>query len=132
MRTQLKIALFAALPLVTVLWMTPIASAHDNYRYHQRRPAWSYSTPSRHWHSGRYNNGERRFYGSSRSYGENHWKYNKAMNRLARQEREAREKAYRNYDGNRGDPRYQQRLGEIDRKYDHKRDKVERNLRKDW
>jgi len=48
---------------------------------------------------------------------------------LARQEREAREKAYRRYDGNSSDWRYRERLAEIDRKYDHKRDKVERNYR---
>lgn len=59
------------------------------------------------------------------------YKYDKAMRRLDRQEREAQEKAYRKYGGNINDPRYQERLGEIDRKYDHKREKVERNLRKE-
>jgi len=54
-------------------------------------------------------------------------KYNKAMARLQRQEREAQAKAYRHYEGNRGDSRYQQRLAEIDRRYDHKRNKVEQN-----
>jgi hypothetical protein len=49
------------------------------------------------------------------------------MNRLERQEREARAKAYNRYEGERRDPGYRERLGKIDRKYDHKRDKVERN-----
>jgi hypothetical protein len=54
------------------------------------------------------------------------------MNRLDRQEREARAKVYRKYDGNLHDPRYRERLGEIDRKYDHKRHKVQRNTREDY
>jgi hypothetical protein len=57
-------------------------------------------------------------------------KYDKAMNRLDRQEREAAEKAYRKYGGNTSNPGYQDRMQDIDRKYDHKRDKVERNLGK--
>ncbi|MGE0822218.1 MAG: hypothetical protein AB7G75_33035 [Candidatus Binatia bacterium] len=52
-------------------------------------------------------------------------KYDKAMDRLDRQEREAREKAGRKYGGNTSDPHYRERLDKIDRKYDHKRDKVE-------
>ncbi|MBM4259287.1 MAG: hypothetical protein FJ147_25725 [Deltaproteobacteria bacterium] len=55
-------------------------------------------------------------------------KYEKGMRRLDRQEQEAREKAARRFGGNTSDPRYQDRLGEIDRKYDHKRNKVD-NLR---
>jgi hypothetical protein len=50
------------------------------------------------------------------------------MNRLEWQERKAQAKAYRKYDGNIQDPRYRQRLSQIDRRYDYKRDKVERNL----
>jgi len=129
MRTSLKTALVAALPFAALLWMTPPAAAHDSYCAYKRRPAWSNSTS----YHPRYNDWEqRRVYGPPQAYRENHWKYNKAMDRLARQEREAQERAYRNYDGNRGDPRYQRRLAEIDRRYDHKRDKVERNLRKGW
>lgn len=130
MRTQLKTALIAALPFASLLWMAPLAAAHDSYRSYERRPAWSDSVPYRPWYSSRYNDWERRrAYGPPQAYGENSWKYNKAMNRLARQEREAQEKAYRNYDGNQGNPRYQQRLAEIDRRYAHKRYKVERNMR---
>ena len=55
-------------------------------------------------------------------------KYEKGMRRLDRQEQEAREKAARRFGGNTSDPRYRERLDDIDRKYDHKRDKVE-NLR---
>jgi hypothetical protein len=50
------------------------------------------------------------------------------MTRLERQEREARARAYRRSEGDRRDPHLRERLAEIDRKYDHKRDKVERNL----
>jgi hypothetical protein len=53
------------------------------------------------------------------------------MHRLSRQEREAREKAARRYEGDRRDPRYRERLAEIDRKYDQKRYQVRRNLRND-
>jgi hypothetical protein len=151
MRTQLK-TIVAALPLASLLWMTPPASAHDGYRSYDRRPTWSDSTSSRHpyygrsnewerrrWsesyrrpYSGRYNAWEqRRSYNPSWEYGKNARKYNKAMNRLARQEREAQEKAYRRYEGNRNDPRFRERLAEIDRKYDQKRYQVERNLRND-
>ena len=55
-------------------------------------------------------------------------KYDKAMHRLDRQEREAAEKAYQKYGGDTSNPGYQDRMRDIDRKYDHKRDKVERNL----
>src|ERR1051325_1131998 len=109
-----KTALFAALPLVAGLWLTPVASAHDSYWRHRRQPAWSYSAP--HHRSLRY-----RDESSWRYRSEESWKYNKAMSRLARQEREARAKAYRRYDGNGHDPRYQERLAKIDRRYDYKR-----------
>src|SRR5215470_8843640 len=114
MMTMLKkTALFAALPLAAGLWFTPIASAHDSdWRYRHHQPEGSYSTPYR--HSWRYR-GE-----NSRYSSEDMWKYNKAMNRLARQEHEAQAKAYRRYDGNTSNPRYQERLAEIDRKYDQK------------
>lgn len=55
-------------------------------------------------------------------------KYEKGMHRLDRQEAEAREKATRRFGGNPADPRYQDALENIDRKYDHKREKVD-NLR---
>ena len=114
-----KTALFAALPLVAGLWLTPVASACDVYWCHRERPAWSYSTPyQRSWG----------YRDAWRYRGEDSWQYNKAMNRLARQEREAQAKAYRRYDGNTQNPRYQQRLAEIDRRYDYKRYKVQRNL----
>lgn len=58
-------------------------------------------------------------------------KYDKAMRRLDRQEREAEEKAYRKHGGDINDPRYQEAQRKIDQKYDHKRDKVERNVSKE-
>jgi len=39
----LKTTLAAALPLVSLLWMTPPADAYDGYRHHRHRPAWSES-----------------------------------------------------------------------------------------
>ena len=151
MRRPLKITLAAALPLASLLWMTPPAEAHDGYRHHRHRPAWSESSrrPSyernggwerRRWSDssrrpsyGRHSNDweRRRGYGSSWQYGEHSRKYSKAMNRLARQERDARAKAYRRYEGDRRDPRFRERLAEIDRRYDQKRYQVERNLRND-
>jgi hypothetical protein len=60
-------------------------------------------------------------------------KYGKAMNRLDRQEREAREKAYRDYQRGKISPgKFRDRMGDIGRKYSHKRDKVERNTAKDY
>jgi len=143
MRTPLKTTLAAVLPLASLLWVTPPADAHDGYRSHEQRRSWSDSTSYRHPyygryrdHSGnnygRYNDWERRRgYDSSGYYGKDARKYNKAMNRLARQEREAQAKAYRRYEGDRRDPRFRERLAEIDRRYDRKRYQVERNLRND-
>jgi hypothetical protein len=127
MRTPLKTTLAAALPLVSLLWLTPPAVAHDSYRSHEHRRSWSESY--RHPYTGRYSDWERyRGYNRSGRYGENQRKYSKAMDRLARQERQARTRAYRRYgEGEISDRRYQRRLAEIDRKYDYKRDKVERN-----
>lgn len=73
--------------------------------------------------------------GLRREHAEQHerldYKYDKAMNRLDRQEREAEAELYRKYDGNIFDPRYQAQQRKIDQKYDHKRTKVERNLSKE-
>jgi hypothetical protein len=53
------------------------------------------------------------------------------MHRLARQERKARAKAARRYEGDHRDPRYRERLAEIERRYDQKRYQVRRNMRND-
>ncbi len=53
-------------------------------------------------------------------------KYDKGMQRLDRQEQEAREKAARRFGGNPADPQYQESLEKIDRRYDHKREKVDK------
>ena len=129
MRTPLKTTLALAIPFASLLWMTPPAVAHD---YGYRQPY-----GQRHsWYDSRRPYGQRRSWYDSHRYsypnrysGENRWKYNKALSRLARQEREARAKAYRRYEGNDNNQRYRERLAEIDRRYDHKRDKVDRNLR---
>ncbi len=74
-------------------------------------------------------------YYSGRSHEEEHehleHKYDKAMNRLDRQEREAEEKALRKSGGNPNDPRYREADRKIDQKYDYKRGKVERNLNRE-
>jgi len=71
----------------------------------------------------------------SHSHAEEHayleHKYDKAMNRLNRQEQEAEAKLARRYGGNAADPRFQEQAGRIDRKYDYKRGKDERNLAKE-
>jgi hypothetical protein len=54
------------------------------------------------------------------------------MQRLDRQEYEAREKVYRKYRGNASHPQYRERMAKISRKYDHKREKVERNTAKEY
>lgn len=131
MKTPLKMTLAAALPLVSLLWMAPPVVAYDTHRSQEHRRSWS-DSPSYRASSGHPTNWERRHRdGSSWEYGKKHQKYNKAMNRLSRQEREAREKAARRYEGNLRDPRYRERLSEIDRRYDQKRYQVKRNLRND-
>ena len=137
MKTPLKMTLAAALPLVSLLWITPPAVAYDMHRSQEHRRSWSDSSSYRDPATGRYRDSYRdpatgrHWDGSSWEYGKKHQKYNKAMNRLARQEREARAKAARRYEGDRRDPRYRERLAEIDRRYDQKRYQVERNLRHD-
>jgi len=59
-------------------------------------------------------------------------KYEKGMQRLDRQEQEAREKAARRFGGNPADPRYQESLNKIDQKYDYKREKVDKLRDKDY
>ncbi len=74
-----KTALCATLPLLAGLWLTPLASAHERDWRHKHQPAWSHSAPHH----------------SAWRHREQNWKYNKAMNRLDQQEREAQAKAYR-------------------------------------
>jgi hypothetical protein len=132
-KTLLKMTLTAALPLVSLLWITPPAVAYDTHRSHEHRRSWSDSSSYRAPSYGRYSHEweRRRGPGSSWQYGENSRKYHKAMHRLSRQEREARAKAARRYEGDRRDPRYRERLAEIDRRYDHKRYQARRNMRND-
>ena len=79
---------------------------------------------------------EGRYYDRGRSNGNRlarlEAKYEKAMRRLDRQEREALDKAYRKYRGDQSHPGYRERLAKIQRKYSHKRDKVERNTAKEY
>ena len=58
-------------------------------------------------------------------------KYDKAMRRLDRQEREAEENLRRKYGANTNNPEYLEKQQKIDQKYDYKRGKVERNTRKE-
>jgi hypothetical protein len=48
------------------------------------------------------------------------------VRRLERQERESRDWVYRRYNGDTSHPRYYRRIADIDRKFAHKRNKVER------
>jgi len=59
------------------------------------------------------------------------YKYDKAMRRLDRQEREAEEKLQRKYGADTNNPEYLEKQRKIDQKYDHKQEKVERNTRKE-
>jgi hypothetical protein len=132
MKTPLKMTITAALPLASLLWMTPPAVAYDMHHSQEHRRSWSDSSSYRAPFYGRSTGWERHHRDrSSWDYGKKHQKYSKAMHRLSRQEREAREKAARRYEGDRRDPRYRERLAEIDRKYDQKRYQVRRNLRND-
>jgi hypothetical protein len=63
---------------------------------------------------------------SVEQYGASQRQYDKAMKRLAREERQAREQAYREYNGNTAAPLYLGRIAEIERTYAEKRAKVER------
>lgn len=79
---------------------------------------------------------EGRYYDQERRYNDRlsklEYKYDKAMRRLDRQEREAVDKAYRKYRGDQSHPGFRKRLAKIQRKYDHKRAKVERNTAKEY
>lgn len=79
--------------------------------------------------------GSRSYYGPYRSHEREHeileHKYDKAMNRLDRQEREAEAKLARRYGGNPVAPRFQEQQQRIDQRYAYKRGKVERNLAKE-
>jgi hypothetical protein len=68
-------------------------------------------------------------YQSQEHLGRLNEKYDKAMRRLERQEYEAKAKAYRK---SQGDPsRYREQMAKIERKYEQKRYKVERNTAKE-
>src|SRR5262245_19792644 len=141
MRTQPTMALLAAFSLASGLWCVPAASAHDDDRWGQPYSSRSYAERYSDWYGDHYPNYSgghyiNPYYDPSRAHREEHdrlgeehaeqhgalqHKYDKAMNRLARQEREAQEKAMREYSGNTSDPRYRERMAEIDRKYDQKR-----------
>ena len=108
MKTPLKMTLAAALPLVSLLWMTPPALAHDTYRSQEHQRSWSdtssYRDPStgryrdsyRDPSTGRYTNwvGRNRD-GSLWEDGRKHRRYHKARPWLSYPEWEARRKAPR-------------------------------------
>lgn len=96
MKTPLQMTLAAALPLVSVLWMTPPAFAHDTHRAPEHQRSWSDSSSYRDPSTGRYTNwvGRNRD-GSWRESGRKHRRYHKAMPWLSYPEWEARRKAPR-------------------------------------
>ena len=79
---------------------------------------------------------EGRYYDQGRRYNDRlsglEYKYDKAMRRLDRQEREALDKAHRRYRGDQSHPGFQERVAKIQRRYDHKRQKVERNTSREY
>ena len=107
----------------------PYPDRFDNGRYPNRSREYSdpYSSPYEEPH--RYDDRRR---GAGDRLARLEAKYEKAMRRLDRQEREALDKAYRKYRGDQSHPGYRERLAKIQRKYSHKRDKVERNTAKEY
>jgi hypothetical protein len=95
-KTPLKMTLAAALPLVSVLWLTPLAIAHDTPSSHEPRHSWADSPSYRDPSTGLYTDWERRHRdGASWEYGRKHRRYHKAMPWLSYPEWEARRKAPR-------------------------------------
>jgi hypothetical protein len=113
MRTQLKIGIAALLSSVTGLWLAPMGHAYEPY-----------DSPSRvHREEHQLLHEEHRL-----QHAQLQKEYDRAMDRLARQERAAQKRAYRRYGGDTADPRYRRLMAAIDRKYDRKRAQVERQL----
>ena len=96
------------------------------YRYNDR-----YRTPRDFYRDDSYR-ATHRHYKYERRQAKLEHKYNKAMRRLDRQERNALDHAYRKYHGDTSHTGYRERVAKIDRKFDHKRFKVERNIGKDY
>jgi hypothetical protein len=109
-KTPLKMTLAAALPLVSVMWLTPPALAHDMPRSQEPRRSWSDASSYRDPSTGRYIDSYRDpstgFYtewerrhrdNSSWDYGRKHRRYRKAMPWLSYPEWEARRRAPRHY-----------------------------------
>lgn len=112
----------------------PYPDRFDNGRYPDRSRG--YSDPYSSLYEEPYRRDEGRYYDRGRGYDERlgrlEAKYEKAMHRLDRQEREALDKAYQKYRGDRSHPGFRERVAKIQRKYAHKRDKVERNTAKEY
>jgi hypothetical protein len=114
----------------------PYPDGFGNDRYPDRSRGYSDPYSSPYGYEEPYRRDEGRYYDRERGDGDRlgrlEAKYEKAMRRLDRQEREALDKADRKYRGDRSHPGYRERLATIQRKYSHKRDKVEHNTAKEY
>ena len=115
----------------------PYAYEIDDRRYAPSGPACRYDRNGRYtgdgyrsprYESGRYDQGERHEY--RRRIANIRNEYEKAMQRLDRQERESRDWVYRHYDSSH--PHFHARMAKIDRKFAHKRDRVERRAERKY
>ena len=104
---------------------------YTNYPQDPYRGPGRYQDPRDPYTNDSYRETDRRYQYDNRRARLEH-KYNKAMRRLAREEQRALERAYNKYNGNTSHPGYRERLADIDRKFEHKRFKVERNIGKDY
>jgi hypothetical protein len=155
MRTLLKTTL-AALPLVSLLGVTPPAAAHDTHRSHEQRRSWADSSSHRDPATGLYRDSYRDPatglyrdpYRDPATGPSRDWKRRRGSDAsclalgicpeipqgdesaLTPRTRSTH-KSYRRYEGNQNDPRFRERLAEIDRRSDRKRYQVERNRRHD-
>jgi hypothetical protein len=112
MQTRLKKTTLAVLPVVGLLLTAPVTSAHDTWRDYTEHSAVHRDLNRAH----------------ARQHQQLNAQYDRAMRRLARQEREAKDRAYWHYDGNIYDPGYRAQIARIERQYAYKRAQVARNL----
>lgn len=100
---------------------------HEDERSHRRSSRYDRHEDER-YRSPRYNREEWREY--QRRVADIRHEYEKAMQRLDRQERESRAWVYRHYGPSH--PRFHDRMAKVDRKFAHKREKVERRAERQY
>lgn len=112
MQTRLKKTTLAAFPVAGLLLTAPVTFAHDTWQGYTEHNAVHRDLNRAH----------------TRQHQRLNAQYDRAMRRLAQQEREAKDRVYWHYDGNISDPDYQARIARVERRYAHKRAQVARNL----